>query len=94
MKSTAQQPEDLRRRRSEAIVEEHIHALFRRIPMLVGFSLRQDLEVADVAFDTWPGYGVSPQVYEELVQALADLAEERPEAVELLRGRTFARAFH
>ncbi|HET9472669.1 MAG TPA: hypothetical protein VFO82_02180 [Steroidobacteraceae bacterium] len=31
---------------------------------------------------------------QEIMQALADLAEERPDAVEVLRGRTFARAFH
>jgi len=28
------------------------------------------------------------------MQSLVDLAEERPEAVQLLRGRTFARAVH
>lgn len=82
------------RQRSEAILEEHMHALFRRVPMLSGFSLRHDLELADVAFQTWPGYSAGPDLYEELVQTLAELAEERPEAVDLLRGRTFARAFH
>ena len=28
------------------------------------------------------------------MQSLVDLAEERPEAVQLMRGRTFARAVH
>ena len=94
MKSTAQRTEDLRRRRSEALVEEHLDALFRRMPMLAGFALRDDLELADIAFDTWPSHAAEPELYEELAQTLADLAEERPETVELLRGRTFARALH
>lgn len=83
-----------RRQRAEAMVEAHVAALFRRMPMLQGFSLRQDLEVADVAVHTWPGYSAGAGLYEDLMQALADLVEERPDAVELMRGRTFARAFH
>ena len=79
---------------AEAIVEEHVHALFRRVPMLSGFSLRQDLELADVAIQTWPGYSAGEDLYQELVETLAELAEDRPDAVELLRSRTFARAFH
>jgi hypothetical protein len=80
--------------RTEAIVEEHVHALFQRMPMLSGFSLRHDLEFADVAVHTWPGYSAGADLYQELVETLAEIAEERPEAVELLRGRTFARALH
>jgi hypothetical protein len=93
MKSSAQRTEELHRR-SEALVEEHIQALFRRIPMLTGFALRHDLEVDEITFHTWPGYTAGQELYEELMQALADLAEERPESIEVLRGRTFARAFH
>jgi hypothetical protein len=33
-------------------------------------------------------------VYDEVMQSLLELAEERPEAVQLMRGRTFARAVH
>jgi hypothetical protein len=29
-----------------------------------------------------------------VMQSLADLAEERPDAVQLMRGRSFARAVH
>jgi hypothetical protein len=29
-----------------------------------------------------------------VMQSLVDLAEKRPEAVQLIRGRTFARAVH
>jgi hypothetical protein len=94
MKASEIRLQDERRSRTEAIVEEHVHALFSRLPMLSGFALRDDLEFADVAVHAWPGYTAGAEFYEELVQALADLAEERPDAVELMRGRTFARAIH
>jgi hypothetical protein len=94
MKSSTQRSEELRRQRSQALVETHIAAIFQRMPMLAGFSLRQDLEVTDIAISTWPGQSAGEELYEDLMQALADLAEERPEAVEVLRGHTFARAFH
>jgi len=82
------------RQRSVAVVEKHLAELFRRMPMLCGFSLREDLEVSDVTVHAWPGYTAGEDFYKDLAQALADLADERPEAVKLLRGRTFARTFH
>jgi hypothetical protein len=94
MKASETRVQEQRRSRTEAIVEQHVDALFRRLPMLSGFSLRQDLEFADVTVHAWPGYTAGAEFYDELVQALAELAEERPDAVELMRGRTFARAFH
>lgn len=94
MKSSTQRSEELRRQRSQAVVETHIAAIFQRMPMLSGFSLRHDLEVTDIAISTWPGCTAGQELYEDLMQALADFAEERPDAVEVLRGRSFARAFH
>lgn len=64
------------------------------MPMLCGFALRQDLEVTDIAVYTWPGYTAGEDLYRDLMSSLAELAEERPEAIELMRSRTFARAFH
>ena len=75
-------------------LESHIHALFARLPMLCGFALRQDLEVTDVSVYTWPGHAAGEDLYRDLMQALDDLADERPEAIDYLRGRTFARALH
>jgi hypothetical protein len=82
------------RQQDEAFVTRHVLALFQRMPMLCGFRLQRDLKLTDVTVHTWPGYTVGEKFYEDLMQALADLVEERPEAVLLLRGRTFARAFH
>lgn len=52
MKSNTQRSEELRRQRSQAVVETHIAAIFQRMPMLSGFSLRHDLEVTDIAIST------------------------------------------
>jgi hypothetical protein len=94
MKASENRLHDARRQHAEAVLDEHVHALFRRLPMLSGFSLRHDLEFADVAVQIWPGYSAGPELYQELIGMLAELVEERPDAVELLRGRTFARALH
>ena len=94
MKPSEQSLSEARRQHTEAIVARHLSELFRRLPMLAGFCLRPDLEVAELAVSTWPGYTASRDLYEEVVQSLAGLAEERPEAVQLMRGRTFARTVH
>ena len=85
---------EARRQHTEAIVARHLSGLFRRLPMLTGFWLRPDLEVAELSVFTWPGYTAGRDLYQEVMQSLAELVEERPEAVQLMRGRTFARAVH
>ena len=94
MKPSEQRLGEARRQHAETIVAEHLHELFQRVPMLSGFWLRPDLEVAELSIFTWPGYTAGQDLCEEVMQSLIDLAEERPEAVELMRGRTFARAVH
>lgn len=94
MKTSQSRLQVTRLQGAEALVEQHVLALFQRIPMLCGFALREDLEVADISVHTWPGYTAGEDFYQDLMTSLAELAEERPEAIELIRGRTFARAFH
>lgn len=94
MKTTQTRLSEERRQRSAAVLEKHLADLFRRLPMLTGFTLREDLEVSDVAVHSWPCYVAGEELYKDLMVALTDLAEERPDAIELLRGRTFARAIH
>jgi hypothetical protein len=94
MKPSVSRLREERRQRSEAVLEKHLADLFRRLPMLVGFTLREDLEVSDVAVHSWPGYVAGEELYKDLMVALTNLAEERPDAIDLLRGRTFARALH
>jgi hypothetical protein len=94
MKICEQRMDETRRQHTEAIVARHLHELFERLPMLSGFWLRPNLEVAELSVFTWPGYTAGRDLYEEVTQSLDELAEQRPETVQLLRGRTFARAMH
>ena len=94
MNHSEQRPSEARRQHTEAIVARHVHQLFQRLPMLSGFWLRPDLKVAELSVFTWPGYTAGQDLYEEVMQSLIELAEERPEAAQLMRGRTFARAVH
>ena len=93
MKISEQRLNETRRQRTEAIVATHMDELFRRLPMLSGFWLRPDLEVAELSV-SWPDCTAGTELYDEVMQSLVDLAEVRPEAVQLMRGRTFARAVH
>ena len=94
MNHSGQRLSEARRQHTEAIVAQHVHQLFQRLPMLLGFWLRPDLKVAELSVFTWPGYTASRDLYEEVTQSLVDLSEKLPEAVQLMRGRTFARAVH
>ena len=94
MKISEHRMNEARRQHTEAIVARHMDELFQRLPMLCGFCLRPDLELAELSVFTWPGCTEGPDLYDEVMQALVDLADERPDAVQLMRGRTFARAVH
>jgi hypothetical protein len=94
MKTSEQRHSEARRQHTEAIVARHLSELFQRLPLLAGFCLRPDLEVAELSVFTWPSYTAGRELYEDVMQSLVDLAEERPEAVQFMRGRTFARAVH
>jgi hypothetical protein len=93
MKPTDQRQSEARREHIEALVARHLRELFKRLPMLSGFWLRPDLE-AEISVFTWPGCSAERGLYEEVMRSLVALAEDRPEAVQLMRGRTFARALH
>jgi hypothetical protein len=94
MKPSTQHSNEVCRQHTEAVVARHASELFKRLPMLSGFWLRSDLEVADLSVFTWPGYTAGPDLYDEVTESLVQLAEEFPEAVQLMRGRTFARTVH
>ena len=94
MKPSEQRLSEARRQHTEAIVEQHLSELFQRLPMLAGFWLRPDLELEELSVSTWPGYTAGRELYDEVTQSLLDLAEERPDALQVMRGRTFARAVH
>jgi hypothetical protein len=94
MKPSEQRPSEACRQQTEAIVARHMHELFKRLPMLSGFWLRLDLKVTEMSVFTWPGYRASLDLYDQVTESFVQLADECPEAVQLVRGRTFARAVH
>jgi len=93
MNHSEQRPSEARRQHNDAVVARHLHQLFQRLPMLSGFWLHPDLKVAEVVF-TWSGYTAGQDLYDQVAESLVQLAEECPEAVLLMCGRTFARAVH
>jgi hypothetical protein len=72
-----------------------VAVLFERLPMLCGFHVTEDLGVVEVAVHGWPGWPAPEDLGGVLCAALEDLVEDYAEdTVDLLRGRTFARAVH
>jgi hypothetical protein len=74
-------------------LQEMLEALFRRCPELQGFAVRPDRPLP------WhlachPSEQGEQAVLGEIARMLLDVIDERPEAAELLRGRTFARTIH
>jgi hypothetical protein len=84
-----------------------IEELFGRYPVLHGFSVQgaavlpekvrqsvkpNTLVVAEVGVDPLCGLDYSERVSDEIAVVLIDFVKDRPEAAELLRDRTFARA--
>ena len=78
-------------------IEASINALFRRCPTLCGFTVRDEasqLFVTGVSVYPCSGLAAPGELWSEIMATLAELVDECPEAGELLRERTFARAFH
>ncbi|MGF2075580.1 hypothetical protein, partial [Enterococcus casseliflavus] len=75
-------------------VNDMMSTLFQRYPALCGFSVKEDLSFSNVACHPALVGDEAQILCEEISAALSELVEERPEAAELLRGRTLARMFH
>lgn len=86
-----------------------VDGLFDRWPALLGFSVQdacslssdrewvrldEGLVLADVGLDDWLAHDEKMELLAEVTHALLELLDERAEAPEALRGRTFARALH
>jgi hypothetical protein len=77
-----------------AEVHDVMQTLFQRYPALCGFSVREDLSFAHLACHPALEGDEARELIDEISAALRELLDERPEAAELLRGRTLARTFH
>lgn len=86
-----------------------IRELFGRCPELAGFAIKDlallsediaeldgepKLFVTDIGFSGVIGEHELEEAYTQIGTAISDVVSERPEAFELLRGRTFARTLH
>ncbi len=80
-----------------AELERQVQSIFAQCPELWGFSVRGEngeLFVSDV--------GIAPRlsaeqygaIFQHIATTLAEFLDERPEATDWLRGRTFARTLH
>src|SRR5688572_3871086 len=109
MKALQERTRDAEQHRLQADLDARVEVVFRRCPALCGFSVGERLvpvqsaegdvreyELFVSAIDVYPaiGEGQSEQFFDEISRALAELLDERPEAAELLPGRTFARVLH
>jgi hypothetical protein len=95
MKTSTSGTRDERLRITAAELEESIVMLFTERPELCGFTIRQEgLVLSDVGLWPLPGPEELKLVCEEIHETLLELVEVRPEARQLLAGRTFARALH
>ncbi len=56
--------------------------------------LREDLFVTDLGFSAPVTDMEYDEAYRLITDAVSDIVSERPEALDLLRGRTFARTLH
>ena len=97
------------RESAAADLAARVKAIFKQYPLLCGFSVREystltedcaivqlqgELCLTDVSVNTWPGFRVTQEYYEQIAYMLLELMDEQPEAGDLLPGRTFARTLH
>jgi hypothetical protein len=78
-------------------LEERLESLFARCPELSGFAVRAEAEelfVSDVGISPRLSAEQYGEIFQDITATLSDLLDEQPEALELLRGRTFARTLH
>lgn len=97
-------------KRVVADVEARIGALFNRCPSLCGFAVQDraslparfteqsipdaDLYVTEIGIFPKLGDDQYADLYDEITATLSTLCNEQPNAYDVLRGRTFARAMH
>ena len=78
-------------------LEDEVQSLFARCPDLCGFAVRaeaEELYVSDIGISPRLSAEQYGEIYQDIALTLSELLEERPEAGDLLRGRTFARTLH
>jgi hypothetical protein len=77
---------------TESVLDARLRRLFLHTGTLWAFTLSEDLRLADVV--QWPPYGAESDLIAAIDETLTSFADDHPDAVESLRGRTFARMLH
>lgn len=94
MNTRLQGIDDRKRLRFEADLAARLEVLFRDCPALCGFTVEEDLSVpSSITCHLFDGFGEA-EVLSQVAGMLVEVVEEEPQAVEMLRGRTFARTLH
>jgi len=75
-------------------LEEVMEELFRDCPLLCGFSLDRSLNPVDVTCSARLHGTTIANLRDNIEVVVTELLKLRPEARELLSGRTFARRLH
>jgi hypothetical protein len=96
MKTQVHRKNEVRQLRFVADLEATIAGLFLRCPTLCGFTVRGTGRLVVTEVSVYPLHhpDAPPELCHEIVEALAGLIDEIPEAGEWLRERTFARVLH
>jgi len=106
MKPGTQSAREIALRHTAAELEQSILSLFGSFPNLCGFSiqdrpgnaasesLQAGLFLTEVGLYPLPNIEEGKFICQEIRDTLAELIDERPQARELLSGRTFARSLH
>jgi hypothetical protein len=94
MKRLEQRTPDTPAPRLQAELDVALAAVFRRFPALMGFSVEDTDDLCLVDVETFPWDPQAAELAGEIALPLAELIDEAPSALELMRGRTFARRFH
>lgn len=77
-----------------AALNDALDRIFATRPELCGFSLQDDPDLCFADLALTPGYETTGPLLGTIVETLRELIDEEPGALELLRGRTFARTLH
>ncbi|MGQ0651069.1 MAG: hypothetical protein ACT4P4_02190 [Betaproteobacteria bacterium] len=81
--------------RFEAELADRLEVLFRECPALCGFTVEADLAApSNITCHLMETFGEADKIVGRVAGLLVEVMEEEPQAVELLRGRTFARSLH
>jgi hypothetical protein len=87
--------DDHDRLRFEAALAARLAILFRDCPALCGFTVEQDLAVpGSVTCHFMDGISHAEEILGVVAEMLSEVVEAEPDAIERLKGRTFARILH